>query len=295
MRYGMMWYADQCTAGGTSANQERLTQLSLPSARIASLPLIAAYPQGAPNTAENRSAVWYSAPYANSTVDDVQFTKDILTDLTSFLCVDLHRIYASGKSNGGGFAAYLACREDTAGLFAAFAPVSAALYPESLAFSGIQGVDDGQGQGQEECEPGRSVPIINSHGEQDQTIPYLGRNDTAPPRGSGLYGEGTSTVNVPQWRAEWALRNGCASGQPDVSVDYYNGTTVQKWTAAQGCNAELVAYTTSYLGHSWPTTQGLDSSGAPNNTARFNFTDPAMLGFFTENWLGVEYVEKHWR
>lgn len=252
--------------------------------------MIAAYPQGASNAAENRTGVWYSAPYYNTTVDDVQFTKDILTDLASLLCINLHRFYAAGKSNGGGFVSYLACRSDTAGLFAAFASASPALYPESLAFTGVGGVDNGQPA----CDPGRAVPIINSHGEQDQTIPYLGRNDTAPPKGSGLYGEGTSTINVPQYRRLWATRNGCASEEPDVTQYLYNGTTVQKWTATQGCKAEFVAYTTDYLGHSWPTTGGLDASGAPNNTARFNYTDPAVASFFTENWLAEEYVIKNW-
>ena len=195
--------------------------------------------------------------------------------------MDLHRLYAAGKFNGGGFVNYLSCREDTAGLFAAFASASPALYPESLAFG-------------DECQPGRAVPVINSFGEQDQTIPYLGRNDSAPPKGTGLYGQGTSTVNVPAWRGDWAIRNGCSSREPDVVQELYNGTVVQKWTKAQGCKEDVVAYTSAYLGHSWPTTLGLDSSGAPNNTARFNWTDPAVASFFTENWLDEATVASNW-
>ena len=58
-------------AGGTSANQEKLSQFSEDGIEIAGLSVIAAYPQGAGNTDENRTGVWYSAPYANTSVDDV--------------------------------------------------------------------------------------------------------------------------------------------------------------------------------------------------------------------------------
>ncbi len=58
-------------AGGTSANQEKLSQFSASGLQIANRSIIAAYPQGADNEAQNRTGVWYSAPYANSSVDDV--------------------------------------------------------------------------------------------------------------------------------------------------------------------------------------------------------------------------------
>lgn len=35
-------------------------------------------------------------------VDDIQFTLDMISDLQDNLCVDSKRIYAAGKSNGGG-------------------------------------------------------------------------------------------------------------------------------------------------------------------------------------------------
>ena len=197
----------------------------------------------------------------------VQFAKDVVADISSNYCINPTRVYASGKSNGGGFTAYLACRADTTLLFAAFAPISPALYPQSLAFEG--------------CDPARPVPIINSHGVVDQTIPYLGRNDSA----TGQYGVGSATINVPLWRQQWAVRNGCyyngsAYPSPSVSMPYVN-TTEYVWE----CEAEFEAFTVSNLGHSWPTTQGLDASGAPNNTASFNITSPDMVAFFSRNTL----------
>ncbi|KAI9636348.1 Alpha/Beta hydrolase protein [Dioszegia hungarica] len=254
-------------AGGTSANQERLSQFSQDGLLINELPIIAAYPQGANNAAENRTGVWYSAPYYNKTVDDVQFAKDIVTDIQNAYCVDRIRIYASGKSNGGGFTAYLACRPDTSVLFAAFAPVSPALYPESLAFKG--------------CNPARAVPIINAHGVLDTTIPFAGRNDT-----NGTYGVGVATINVPLWRRQWAIRNGCKTDVPAVQTNPYPNTTEMIWR----CNTTFQAYTVSNLGHSWPTTGALDASGAPNNTASFNLTSPAMITFFDVNPLPFQYI-----
>lgn len=199
----------------------------------------------------------------------MQFAKDIVTDIQNAYCIDRTRIYATGKSNGGGFTAYLACRQDTSTLFAAFAPVSAALYPESLAFGG--------------CNPARSVPIITSHGVLDTTIPYIGRNDS-----NGTYGVGTATINVPLWRRQWALRNGCKSDIPTTTTYPYPNTTELVWR----CNGSTIqAYTISNLGHTWPTTQGLDASGAPNNTASFDLTYPAILTYFSVNSLPFQYIK----
>lgn len=58
-------------AGGTSAAQEKLSQFSVDGIAINNLPVFAAYPQGANNAAQGRTGVWYSAPYYNTTVDDV--------------------------------------------------------------------------------------------------------------------------------------------------------------------------------------------------------------------------------
>lgn len=55
----------------------------------------------------------------------------------------------------------LACNSTSAPLFAAFAPVSAALYPDTHPINN--------------CTPGRVIPIINFHGLDDDIIPFDGR------------------------------------------------------------------------------------------------------------------------
>lgn len=60
-------------AGGRPERQESLSQFSLDRHRINNQPIIAAYPLGAPNSDYDRTAIWTSAPYANTTADDVGY------------------------------------------------------------------------------------------------------------------------------------------------------------------------------------------------------------------------------
>lgn len=76
--------------------------------------------------------------------DDVGFTKQILDQLEEQYCVDTDRIYATGKSQGGGMVGLLAADADLSMRFAAFAPVSGAFYVISATSSGatVAGTDD---------------------------------------------------------------------------------------------------------------------------------------------------------
>ena len=197
----------------------------------------------------------------------VQYVKDILNDVASNYTIDSTRRYACGKSNGGGFTAMLACRPDTSLLFAAFAPVSPALYPGTFAFSG--------------CNPSRPVPILHSHGIEDTITPFHGR-------GAMDVGFGPEP-DVRDWRADWAERNGCTKDQvSNSSVSYpHDNTTEEVWE----CLTPVRALTMEGLGHAWPTTEGLDRAGAPNETATFNFTSSHLVQFFTDNPLPVKYLE----
>jgi poly(3-hydroxybutyrate) depolymerase len=80
--------------------------------------------------------------------DDVGFVDDMLADLEAGLSIDTHRIYASGFSNGAGFAARLAV--DRAETFAA------------VAFSG--------GGLQEVHAPSRPVPTYSTIGTLDDRV-----------------------------------------------------------------------------------------------------------------------------
>jgi len=184
--------------------------------------VIAVYPQGVPGT-DGKSA-WTGAPYS-APVDDVRFTADLLTSLQQRLCVDPKRIYAAGKSNGGGFVGVLACR--MSGRIAAFAPVSGAFYPQGGA-----------------CRPSRKVALLDFHGTADTTIPYAGNPEKGLP-------------SLPDWLSGWAARDRCFPYP--VSVSPTPGVLTQWWP---GCS--LVHYRMIGAGHVWPSTHPNGDSPAPS-------------------------------
>ncbi len=198
----------------TSQYQEELSGFS-------ALDAISVYPQGLIGT--DGESAWTGAPYS-AAADDVLFTSDLLNSLQRALCVDNDRIFAAGKSNGGGFVGVLACR--LAGRIAAFAPVSGAFYPQGGA-----------------CDPSRRVPILDFHGTADTTIPYTG----SPAKGLPA---------IPDWLAAWSTRDGCFAGP--VSWSPVDGVVVQKWL---GCALEH--YRVEGAGHVWPSTKPNNDSATP--------------------------------
>lgn len=200
----------------TSEYQEELTQMD-------ALDAIIAYPQGTIGTDGQPS--FQGAPYSSG-VDDVLFTSDLLNQVQRQLCVDPARIYANGKSNGGGFAGLLACR--LASRIAASAPVSGAFYPQG-------GV----------CDPSRPVPILEFHGSADTTIPY----DGEPAKG---------LPPIQDWLADWAARNRCVSGP--VTSTPVDQVTEYRW---RHCAAPVEHYKIDGLGHTWPSTTPNPDSATP--------------------------------
>lgn len=206
--------------------------------------------------------IWKGAPYENTTVDDIAYVYDIISAVSSSYTIDHRRIYACGKSNGGGFTALLACRPDTSATIAAFAPVSPALYEGTHAFHG--------------CSPSRPAPLLHVHGVEDVITPFLGRT----PEGGSFGPE----PDVRVWRRQWAERNGCARGgypgelaQPGSVREVHPGAWEEVWDCE---GAEVRALSVAGLGHAWPSTLGLDRAGAPNHTANFNLTSQHLVQFF---------------
>ncbi|MGW0890152.1 alpha/beta hydrolase family esterase [Saccharopolyspora sp. NPDC002578] len=189
------------------------------------LDAIAVYPQGLVGT--DGGTAWEGAPYS-ADADDVRFTSDLLDQVEDDLCVDPDRIYAAGKSNGGGFTEVLACR--LGDRIAAFAPVAGAYYPQSGA-----------------CRPSEPVPMISFHGTADDTIPYDGDPDKGLPA-------------IPDWLGEWAEHDECDADpitehpQPQV--------TRQHWTDCADRGA-LVHYRIDELGHDWPSRSSNPDSDKP--------------------------------
>lgn len=258
-------------ASGFSARQQIITELSDPDLRIAGRPFLTAYAQGVNNTAwrPKMHHIWKGAPYENKTVDDIAYVYDMIAAIAATYTIDTTRIYACGKSNGGGFTALLACRPDTSATIAAFAPVAPALYEGTGAFHG--------------CAPSRPAPMLHVHGVEDAITPFYGRK---PEQGS--FGP---EPDVRVWRREWAERNGCAREglrypgevmQPHRVTEVHPGVWEELWECP---GAEVSALTVEGLGHSWPSTAGWDRAGRPNHMANFNLTSQHLVQFFSRHSL----------
>jgi len=153
---------------------------------------------------------------------------NILTDLQKTFCVDAHRIFATGFSNGGGMTILLACR--LAGRIAAFAPISGDDYS----------IPGG-------CHPGRPVPLLDMHGTADPLLLYNG----IPPSQNPDW----PFPPVQQFLRTWATRDGC-SGGPTIFLQQQRlagqpGVTGMQWTGCQG-NVLVVHYRIDGGGHQWP-------------------------------------------
>jgi polyhydroxybutyrate depolymerase len=188
---------------------------------------LVAYPQG-----QKFPQRWDSgATWGNSIVDDVQFFRDMLDDLSSVATVDRSRVYVNGFSNGGGMTVRLGC--EVADLIAAMGTVAAAVVP----------VDD--------CSPTRPVPVMAFHGTADPVVPY---------EGSEMHGRllrwGTSATNAPtyfvgaeDWVATWAEGNGC-DPTPEIILPQGDASGMRYAGCDEG--AGVILYTIDGGGHTWP-------------------------------------------
>jgi len=155
--------------------------------------------------------------FANKTegASDVGFIRDLIKHLASQLSINAKRIYVTGISNGAQMSYRLAC--DLGDTLAAFAPVAGGYPPFK------------------DCEPPRPVPVVAFHGTADNLMPYEG----APP----------VFLPVREWAASWAARNGCNA---TAKVTFKKGeVTGETWSGCRD-NADVVLYTITGKGHSWP-------------------------------------------
>ncbi|OAQ99982.1 hypothetical protein LLEC1_04464 [Akanthomyces lecanii] len=240
--------------GGSRNAKDQLDLDGFTKANTYGVPIVV-YPQGINN-------FWQGVP--GDTVDDVQFTNDILDYLESKYNVDKTRIYASGKSDGGGFCNVLACDASASKRIAAFAPVSGAFYvdtspchPDAVKLP---------------CSPGRSrVPFIEFHGGNDTTIHYGGgaRKKECLPA-------------IPHFIQQWAVRNGLGlQNQTSKIADH-----TESYTFGSGASAGLVRHVyEADIGHDWPSTSpNADNSRDGHHVASYNAT-PIILDFFSKHSL----------
>lgn len=206
---------------------------------LSRLPAVVVYPRGLPGRGGKLS--WSGTPAAASGVDDVRFVEAVLARLEQTSCVDPKRIYATGKSDGGGLAAQLACK--AADRFAAIAPVAGAYYP----------VAGG-------CRPARAIAVLEIHGTADRVVPYTGSPRRRLP-------------NVHAWLSAWSERDGCTDAARPHAIAA--GVTQERWN---GCRDGTVVEGDRIAGggHTWP--GALAPSGPGMTSAAIDAT--AVIGSF---------------
>ncbi|WP_186293083.1 PHB depolymerase family esterase [Brevibacterium aurantiacum] len=185
---------------------------------LPALPAITVFPDG---IAEDGKRAWQGAPYASG-ADDVRFVADLLDSIESEYCIDLDRVYATGKSNGGGMVSVLACQ--LRDRFSAFATVAGAYYPQS--FAG--------------CDYSDPTPMLAIHGTGDATMHYEGGER-----------QGEIYPAVRTWLEPWTEAAGC-TGSKDRKVGKKGEKVVRtQWQNCQdGADVEL--YSVADGGHVWP-------------------------------------------
>jgi polyhydroxybutyrate depolymerase len=165
-----------------------------------------------PNAASSRR--FWSLNRAASP-DDVPRIEAMLDAIESLGCTDPDRVYATGVSNGGGFAARLGC--ELSDRLAAVAPVA----------GGYRALDS--------CPATQRTSLLEIHGLADRVVPYRG----VPPDFKG---------NVPRFVARWARRDGC-SARP-VRTHPSRGMTRLRYRACEdGTAVEHIAI--AGLDHGW--------------------------------------------
>jgi len=158
--------------------------------------------------------------------DDVKFTEKLLDDLQKRLNVDPKRIYVTGLSNGGMMCYLLA--DKLSDRIAAIAPVAGTMTCDKP-------------------EPGRPVPIIHFHGTVDTFVPDTGPDDRL--------GRVAKFKSVNDTMAGWAAANRCLQPPVEFQVPdrFDDSTTVSRKEFVAGKDgAEIVLYTITGGGHTWP-------------------------------------------
>jgi polyhydroxybutyrate depolymerase len=218
---------------------------------------ILAYAQGTSYPRRwNAGATWGA-----DKVDDVQFFRDLVDDLSDLAAVDRSRVFVNGFSNGGGMSVRIGC--DAADVVAAIGSVAGAVVDMAT------------------CNPSRPVPAMAFHGTDDWIVPYDGGVIQVLPLRQAAYLTQAPTyfVGAEAWVASLAGLNGC---DPTAQMLPPEGDVQGRRFSGCDQDAEVYLYTIEGGGHQWP--GGMTIPGAGKNTTHIDATEE-MWRFFQHHTL----------
>lgn len=175
---------------------------------------------------------WNAAPHADLP-DDVTFVADVIDDVGERLCIDPHRVYVEGFSNGAFLTSLVACR--LSDRVAAVAAVAGLLLPA-------------------DCAPTRAVPMLAIHGTDDRFVSFTGGaspgldeltwNEESTAAFDGLpWAEVTTTA------AAWAELQEC--GPEPTRTPVGDAVELIEYTECSDDSA-VQLYVVDGGGHAWP-------------------------------------------
>jgi polyhydroxybutyrate depolymerase len=219
---------------GGGGNPESMVRLSGLNAKSDAAGFIVVYPYGTGPLAERLLTFngGGCCGYAvDRKIDDVGFTRALLDDLATVAKVDADRVFATGLSNGGIMAHYLA--SELSDRIAAIAPVGG---PLMIAAPNAR----------------RPVPVMHFHGTADAFAPFKGGY------GKGSFGRSqgvTDFRSVEHTIQAWVKANGCqpepkVEPLPDKTDDGMN-VTRKTWSGGRD-GSEVVLIEIGGGGHTWP-------------------------------------------
>jgi polyhydroxybutyrate depolymerase len=189
--------------------------------------------------------------FFEATDADLAFTSALIDNAKASLCIDAHRVYATGYSAGAAMSAYLGCKQSR----------------QIAAIAGVAGVNIGL-----PCPHGKPISVIAFHGTADANVAYGGGPGAVP---------GRPDIDLPSVETAvqaWAERAGCRTKPARQAI----GTEVQR-IAYRGCarGAGVVLYAVTGGGHTWPGTT-IDVPMFGHTTQDINAAD-LMLDFFSRH------------
>jgi len=169
-------------------------------------------------------------------VDDVQFTLDIISALKTNFNVNPSQIFSFGFSNGAMFSEILACKQGS--ILAGIASVS-----------GVVELDPGNQEGLTECDTAfassdHAVPVLHVHGTSDPLVPW---------NGDGILG----FPPIPDDFTRWASRSTC---EANSTVAWTKGAykSHQYTQCKNGATIELIEHDGGV--HEWPSDGDFDTT-----------------------------------
>lgn len=182
---------------------------------------IVVYPQG---LRLNGSTHWNVGGWTlGSNVNDVKFVESLIDNISTVFSIDEKRIYSTGMSNGGFMSFKLACQ--LSDKIAAIASVTGSMTPQTY----------------DNCNPSRSLSILQIHGDSDRVVPYVGARSLFEPISNVL--------------SYWSKFNSC-SIDPILSrfdnIDLSDNSRVEEYSYVNCLDSTQVShYKVIGGGHDW--------------------------------------------